>query len=361
MDCKESGPRLPTAIFQADTAERATFLTTHAKRKHPGWAARTVVLPGWQNELDRIWPNPGGLVWNLRWGWKLFRASRDFDAVITGSEHVAHVFAALQWLLRRPRRRVVHVLVDFPWAASPGHFTLTWKRIQMRVEARTITRIVAHGGPEEIERFSQALRMPKEKFSFVPYHHTLHGSDYCLSNGGYIFAGGDATRDYATLIRAVSGTGYRTIICARSRSHFNGIDIPDNVKVLTASVQEFDRLMAGATLVVIPLPRGPIHTGGHTVIANAMTMGKPLIIAGSQEYHHFIQHEETGLLLPPGNPEALRDAVTRILQNPGYAKRLGDNARLAAAIYTPEAFFQKVFHIADEALKARRSSEETVR
>lgn len=335
-----AGSRPPGAI--------PDILTTHAKRFHPAWTARTVLLPGYQDDFLRFgrkqlsWPR------SLLWSWRLFRKSRNYRAVITGSEHIGHVFALLQRLFRSRRTRVAHVLVDFPWAAAPSRLTLALKRLQIQVEASAITRIIAHGSPEEVERLATAFRIAPEKFTFLHYHHTLYGSQYEVSEGDYIFTGGD-DRDYATLIKAVRDLPLRVIICALRRDYFKALQIPAHVEIRTVSQEEFDRLLGGAKAVVIPLPANDIHTGGHTVITNAMTMGKPVIVAGRDEYRAFIQSGVTGLLLPPGDVEALHDAIRKVVEDPQFAHLLGHNAKIAARIYAPEAFFSRVFDIIDEA------------
>jgi glycosyltransferase involved in cell wall biosynthesis len=67
---------------------------------------------------------------------------------------------------------------------------------------------------------------------------------------------------------------------------------------------------------------------GVTLLEGAMS-GKPLISAevGSGTSHINVQ-DRTGLVIPPGCPQALREAMDKLYYNPRMASRMGDNARL---------------------------------
>jgi glycosyltransferase involved in cell wall biosynthesis len=51
-----------------------------------------------------------------------------------------------------------------------------------------------------------------------------------------------------------------------------------------------------------------------------------------------VQHERTGLIVPPGDANALRAALRRLREDPALRHRLGDAGRTAAAAYTPDAW-----------------------
>ena len=63
----------------------------------------------------------------------------------------------------------------------------------------------------------------------------------------------------------------------------------------------FDELIAGARAVIVfRFPANDIHTGGHTIIANAAKFGKPLIVPAGSQYKSYLEPGKTALLLPPG-------------------------------------------------------------
>lgn len=332
-------------------APALSILTTHDKRFHPEWTKRTTLLPGWFEEFARA----NNSYWrSLPWSWRLFRESRHFDAVVTGAEHAGQMFALMQSLFRTKSSRRVHVMIDFPWASAPSPLVLFLKRIQMKIAIRAIDQIFALASPEEEERFSKALGVPREKFRFVLFHYWPSICQEPVSEGDYVFSGGNTSRDYRTVLRAVSGTPYHTIICTRETSCFRGMEIPSNVEVTSVTPSRFDELMAGARVVVVALPEREIHTGGHTVIANALRLGKPLIVLGRDEYKSYLEPGKTGLLLAPGDSESLRAAIDHIFTDAEFARSLGRNARQAAAAFSPEIFFERVFTAVEAAFQTRK-------
>ncbi len=82
---------------------------------------------------------------------------------------------------------------------------------------------------------------------------------------------------------------------------------------------------------VFALPAGQ-GEGGQVegfglVFAEAHAYGKPVVAGRSGGMVDAVVDGETGLLVEPGNPEAVADAVTTILHDADLAKRLGENGR----------------------------------
>jgi glycosyltransferase involved in cell wall biosynthesis len=63
------------------------------------------------------------------------------------------------------------------------------------------------------------------------------------------------------------------------------------------------------------------------VAAEAAQMGRPLIASNIGGIPEIVVHNETGLLVQPGNVEELADAMLLLLKNPDFANQLGENAR----------------------------------
>jgi glycosyltransferase involved in cell wall biosynthesis len=306
---------------------------------------RAVVLPGWLQDVERVEPNPLGFWRSLWWGWKLFRVSREFDAVVTGNERAIQVFALLQQLVTRPKKP--HILIYAFFDLPQRGLRRFMKRTYFRWLITASSRIVVYSR-RRIDLYSRVFDVPREKFVCVPYHITLDGyhtafkiTDSTVSEGDYIFAGGDY-RDYETFLDAVRDLPYKVIIATRLRDYFSGLDIPRNVRVITASHEEFLQLLAGARVVVVPLHGGVLHSGGEQTYLNAMALGKPVVVADDGGADEYISDGLTGLVVRPGDSKDLRRAVLSVLDNPSLARSLGQNARGVAATYSLDRFVQGI-------------------
>ena len=67
-------------------------------------------------------------------------------------------------------------------------------------------------------------------------------------------------------------------------------------------------------------------------LLDALAAGVPLAAQAVGEYGEYVADGETGLLAPPGDADALATAIVRLLDDPGLARRLGDEAARKAAI-----------------------------
>lgn len=83
---------------------------------------------------------------------------------------------------------------------------------------------------------------------------------------------------------------------------------------------------------VFALPTGA-DSGGHVegfglVFAEAHAHGRPVIAGKSGGATEAVTHEESGLLVEPGDAEALAEGIVRVLSDAEFARRLGEIGRL---------------------------------
>jgi glycosyltransferase involved in cell wall biosynthesis len=89
---------------------------------------------------------------------------------------------------------------------------------------------------------------------------------------------------------------------------------------------EVERLLERASVVVAPSDR----EGFGVAAAEAMAFGRPVVAAAGGALVELVTDEETGLLVPPRDAPALREAVLRLLGDPELRERLGRAARARA-------------------------------
>jgi glycosyltransferase involved in cell wall biosynthesis len=332
-------------------------LTDAPVRLSPELAARTRLLPSlpdawWERVLRKF----GLPIWAyrsyaLRTSWRLFRQSDRCEAVVTSGDLGGLAFAALLGL--RWRRRPVHVMFDCLWYGG-GWFKRAWMRFCLRGVDRCIV-----WASVECERFAKVYGVPRRKFLFVPHHDTMHARYYVeVGDDGYIFTGGNQDRDYALFLAAVRGLPAPCVLATNRKQNLAGLDIPANVRVVSASPSEFRQLMARAHLVVIPMQATLLHAGGQQTILNAMKMGKPVILTDPEGGVDYIENGRTGVLVPYGEAAALGSAIEHLLAHPEEARAMGRCAKAAASLMTTERCCNTIWNHALQLVEERMTANE---
>lgn len=89
------------------------------------------------------------------------------------------------------------------------------------------------------------------------------------------------------------------------------------------SRSELESLYRRAAVVTCPSRR----EGFGMVCAEAMAYGKPVVASAVGGLLDLVEHERTGLLVPPRDPRALREALDRLLGDEALRRRLGAAGR----------------------------------
>jgi hypothetical protein len=126
----------------------------------------------------------------------------------------------------------------------------------------------------------------------------------------YVFSGGYANRDYATLFAAVDGLDYPVVVVASSLNRLH--DLPANVNVRTdVPEEEFDRLLAGSHLLVVPL-RATGEASGQSVLFRGIQHGRPFVGTRHDGLIDYLGEGYPGFV-PAEDPAALRAAISRAM------------------------------------------------
>jgi glycosyltransferase involved in cell wall biosynthesis len=82
-------------------------------------------------------------------------------------------------------------------------------------------------------------------------------------------------------------------------------------------------LLAAAGVVAIP----SLAEGQGLILLEAMAAGRPVVASRVGGLADVVQDGETGLLVPPADPEALAAGILAVVESPELAARLGASAR----------------------------------
>ncbi len=249
---------------------------------------------------------------------------RDYDIIYSNGENVS---IPLALLLKRHRIRPRHVLIGHH--LSTGKKKPFFKALHSQMDA-----IFVYASTQQTYGV-QELGIPKAKLPLIPFH-ADHRFYRCLPASPdapptMICSAGLEWRDYPTMIDAVSGLDVEVRLAAASpwSKHQNETEnrtLPPNVSARRYPYHELRQLYADSRFVVVPLYENDFQAG-ITTILEAMACGKAVITSKTTGQFDTIVDGENGIYVPPGDPEALRRAGSRLLANPQEAARIGANAR----------------------------------
>lgn len=254
------------------------------------------------------------------------RKSLDYSTIFTWSERAGIPFAIYKRFLPTPQRFVTMFTC---WSARQ-EFVITKLRL-----FKTMDTILVHCASMQ-EHFIR-LGAPRESVRLI--HYSIDQNFFAPRTDveqrpNLITSVGEArSRDYGSLFEAVKGlsvtlevAGFGHWYAREIDTHVNSIP-PLNVTLLKhLSHTDLRHQYASSQFVVIPV-HDLVYSAGATASMEAGSMGRAVVAFRSRGISDYIIDGETGILVEPGNVQAMRDAIESLLANPKEAKRLGDNAR----------------------------------
>jgi glycosyltransferase involved in cell wall biosynthesis len=96
-----------------------------------------------------------------------------------------------------------------------------------------------------------------------------------------------------------------------------------NVIFLDPSTVSALEVLALSDVVVVP----SLSEGFGMVVLEACALAKPVVATAVGGIPEILEDRRTGLLVPPGNTEALASAILLVLRDPSFGRRLGEAGR----------------------------------
>jgi glycosyltransferase involved in cell wall biosynthesis len=284
-----------------------------------------------ENKLPRALQSLAYRWFQFEYGLRLLWLTRGYKSVMIGDNGIW--FPILQRLLGL-KKHVVMTGIDWP---GPGTGLLNrW--------AALCSSVVCLNTRVEIERYSQAFHIPREKFCLVPMAFQTDDANVCApSDDGYIFAGGNFDRDWRTFLRAVQGLPYPVKIFSSKVSVDSALP---NVTVASVSRSEYYRAMARASCVVVPVTDDALSVRGTTTWINAMGMGKVVLVTEPDGACDYMENGVSGFYVNHGDVESLRECIVRVMENPSLRRSVAEAARKRAwRDFSPDTFRRNVLSL----------------
>lgn len=311
-------------LFGAVELERAGHVVRHHEvdpDAPTGRLARRAVDR--QAGLERLPPHLSAAV--LRGTRVLLPALRDADVVVGTTTATAVALAAWRRArrLRTPLVGIVAGLLNRPWGRARRATTLPVLRSMhamlygpgeapglLALDPRLVGRV--HVNPFGVD--------------------TAFWSPGGTSAGGILGIGNDGHRDWETLVRAAPAIEAEIRILTRHEPRGR---LPANVRwepadwhrslLSDTDVREAFRAAAG---VVVPVKDVP-QPSGQSVTLQASACARPVVLTRTRGLWDPVglRDGENVLLVPPGDPDALAEAVGRVLSDPELGAGIGRAAR----------------------------------
>lgn len=273
----------------------------------------------------------------LREGLGVFRAARSSDVLLLCTVNVQlYPIVLLRWLTRSKLKIVV---ADFlrPSSARSNLIAFLLRKVDAFICIRQ----------GDIANLHQDFGVDTQRCFFAHFPYKTHNDDDAtpLDDHGYIYAAGRAHRDWPTLLQALAQRPYPAKLAADHH-----LDMPPNAPHLQniglLKPHEGRAIAAHSKIIIMPmhdthLPSGPL------VLLDAMALGKPIIATNVNGTRDYLQHNITGLLVPPNDPIAMGHAIDQLIQDPELRQRLAHNAQKQVETYSTANFFEKCVEVCE--------------
>ena len=118
-------------------------------------------------------------------------------------------------------------------------------------------------------------------------------------------------------------------------------------------------LFQESSVVVLPY----VEATQSGVVPVAYTFAKPVVATGTGALAEAVEHGVTGILVPPRDPQALADAIVRLLRDKSLRERMGRAGQQKLETeQSPAAVIDKtvaIYHQAIEDFRCRRQPSPT--
>lgn len=248
---------------------------------------------------------------------RVTRGSRGRDCVVLATMGIeAAVFAGLI-KVRSPRTKVI----VFDFLAPRWQPSVPIARWILAPVNRFL--IIRSGDASMLER---RFHVPNARTTFLPWPVPSMPKGEPTDDDEYVYSAGWAHRDWPTLLTALQqallpaklAPGQTLAVPTRSQAITEVLEMPS---------PELGRAMAARARVVAVVMQETDLPSGPLVLLDALAMGKAVVTTDVNGTRDYVRDGETALVVPPGDPESLAAALTKLWNDPHLRERLGAAAR----------------------------------
>jgi glycosyltransferase involved in cell wall biosynthesis len=253
-----------------------------------------------------------------------------------------------------------------------------WKAWQRRVALRWAARSSAASvvvSAATREQFARELRIPRERFHVIPNGVPIRVGNAdrvrtefrCASDDLVLLAVGNLERNkgHEELLGALFEISRRAAVLKWKLIIAGGRGGPEHDRLLrlvrdygltarvhiTTDRNDIPDLQALADVFVMP----SLWEGMPMALLEGMVAGNAIVASKTGGIPEAIRHNKEGLLTPPGDVNALADAIELLLRNDDYRNSIASAARLRASVeFTVQAMTARYEDLYREVLSRQR-------
>jgi glycosyltransferase involved in cell wall biosynthesis len=272
--------------------------------------------------------------WMLRFGALraviLFGASVRYDAVVTiRTDRGWRSLLVLRALLGRRRKLVALHFIDHPdRAGGMGRLVdRAWRPVDRWATRRAV--LAAQVLSEwEVDRSAHAFGVERERFSFIPFawRMTARGAPgpELGAPRDLVIASGRAFCDWPTLFAAARSASWRLlVICGGyDRALVERLNADGRARIASdLPAERVHELLREAAVSVLPMYEAGVSQG-HVRLCDAVDAGAVVVASRTRSLEGYVEDGRTAVLVAPGDAEALRTAIDRLLGDAAERERL---------------------------------------
>lgn len=179
---------------------------------------------------------------------------------------------------------------------------------------------------DEQRECARRYGLGEERFPLVPWPSRLEpaGELAPAPPTGPVLASGRAFCDWPTLFAAALGADWPlTVVCsAEDLPEVRRLASGTTVTVLSEiAAHEHAALLARASVLAVVM-RDEGVSQGHVRLMDAADAGVPVVITEARALRGYLVPGQTALVVPTGDPEALRAAIDRLMADPAERERV---------------------------------------
>ncbi|MGC8463307.1 MAG: glycosyltransferase family 4 protein [Acidimicrobiales bacterium] len=271
-------------------------------------------------QLARAWAYLGD---SVRTAWQ----ARRYDVTVVSTAGIETFLVPLLWPLFVGHDHKLVILDPLPlrWRRLDRVFGYGLRTVSLVVCIRSGDRdtfATRYGVGPDRTRF---VRMPAPALPDRDLSAEGDPTPVLLDGAPYAYAAGSAHRDSPLLLAAFERLPHRCVLATLDVGQLER-SAPPNVTLLPHQSPADGRLlMRAATIVVAPFKDTDLACG-PTIVLDALAMGIPVVATDVNACRDYLQDGTTGLLTPPGDPDALADAVDRLMRDPLTRAAMGAEA-----------------------------------